>query len=280
MRGLLRVVLPMVLVLGIVSADEARRRYTAISGGGSTQSTSSKEESGFFLGLEMGLARHSLTLDMRKVAELQGKGTRESISFDAYAVGGKFGYKHFFIKWVGLRGYINVDYVESRDNGLSRIGKAMKDGGEALNGDSITNDIYYGANIDLLINFWTGKSSSVGMFAGFGVGYQHAKDTLWTNLLAEIMVQDATGRMNSSTTITDSVTLQKHRKLNGLYWDIKVGLRVNAATHHDVEFIAKFTPTALKGHFTDDKQAQFKDVKIPAEYKQSYQFMLGYNFVF
>lgn len=273
MRGLLRVVLPMVLVLGIVSADEARRRYTAISGGGSTQSTSSKEESGFFLGLEMGLARHSLTLDMRKVAELQGKGTRESISFDAYAVGGKFGYKHFFIKWVGLRGYINVDYVESRDNGLLKA--AGKELYKEFTSDSITNDIYYGANIDLLINFWTGRSSSVGMFAGLGVGYQHAKDTLWANMIAELMLEKAVTPGSSP-----YVNFQKHRKLNGLYWDIKVGLRVNAATHHDVEFIAKFTPTALKGHFTDDKQAAFKDVKIPGEYKQSYQFMLGYNFVF
>lgn len=273
MRGLLRVVLPMVLVLGIVSADEARRRYTAISGGGSTQSTSSKEESGFFLGLEMGLARHSLTLDMRKVAELQGKGTRESISFDAYAVGGKFGYKHFFIKWVGLRGYINVDYVESRDNGLLKA--AGKELYKEFTSDSITNDIYYGANIDLLINFWTGRSSSVGMFAGLGVGYQHAKDTLWANMIAELMLEKAVTPDSSP-----YVNFQKHRKLNGLYWDIKVGLRVNAATHHDVEFIAKFTPTALKGHFTDDKQAAFKDVKIPGEYKQSYQFMLGYNFVF
>lgn len=275
MRGLLRVVLPMVLVLGIVSADEARRRYTAISGGGSTQSTSSKEESGFFLGLEMGLARHSLTLDMRKVAELQGKGTRESISFDAYAVGGKFGYKHFFIKWVGLRGYINVDYVESRDNGLLKV--AGKELYKEFTSDSITNDIYYGANIDLLINFWTGKSSSVGMFAGLGVGYQHAKDTLWLNMLASEMLRTTN---TTAGTTDDAINFQKDRKLNGLYWDIKVGLRVNAATHHDVEFIAKFTPTALKGHFTDDKQAQFKDVKIPAEYKQSYQFMLGYNFVF
>lgn len=275
MRGLLRVVLPMVLVLGIVSADEARRRYTAISGGGSTQSTSSKEESGFFLGLEMGLARHSLTLDMRKVAELQGKGTRDSISFDAYTVGGKFGYKHFFIKWVGLRGYINVDYVESRDNGLLKV--AGKELYKEFTSDSITNDIYYGANIDLLINFWTGKSSSVGMFAGLGVGYQHAKDTLWLNMLASEMLMTTN---TTAGTTDDAINFQKDRKLNGLYWDIKVGLRVNAATHHDVEFIAKFTPTALKGHFTDDKQAQFKDVKIPGEYKQSYQFMLGYNFVF
>lgn len=275
MRGLLRVVLPMVLVLGIVSADEARRRYTAISGGGSTQSTSSKEESGFFLGLEMGLARHSLTLDMRKVAELQGKGTRDSISFDAYTVGGKFGYKHFFIKWVGLRGYINVDYVESRDNGLLKV--AGKELYKEFTSDSITNDIYYGANIDLLINFWTGKSSSVGMFAGLGVGYQHAKDTLWLNMLASEMLRTTN---TTAGTTDDAINFQKDRKLNGLYWDIKVGLRVNAATHHDVEFIAKFTPTALKGHFTDDKQAQFKDVKIPGEYKQSYQFMLGYNFVF
>lgn len=272
MRGLLRVVLPMVLVLGVVSADDARRRYTAISGGTTQGSQSTKEDSGFFLGLEMGLAKHSLTLDMSKVAELQNQtlnGSKESISFAAYAVGGKFGYKHFFIKWVGLRGYINVDYVESRDNAALKVGgkQAYKD----ITGDSITNNIYYGANVDLLVNFWTGKSSSVGMFAGFGVGYQHIKDTLWLNMLAVEM-------LNGSG--SDAVDPTKHRKINGLYWDIKVGLRVNAATHHDVEFIAKFTPTAVKGHFRDDTKAEFKDVKIPGEYKQSYQFMLGYNFVF
>lgn len=271
MRGLLKVVLPMVLVLGIVSADDARRRYTAISSGATQGSQSTKEDSGFFLGLEMGLAKHSLTLDTN-IKELQGQSLntrKDSISFAAYAVGGKFGYKHFFIKWVGLRGYINVDYVESVDNGLKVIGG--KDAAKDLTGDSITNNIYYGANVDLLVNFWTGKSSSVGMFAGFGVGYQHIKDTLWLNMLAMAML---------GTTGETAINFQKHRKLNGLYWDIKVGLRVNAATHHDVEFIAKFTPTAVKGHFSDDKNPTYANIKIPGEYKQSYQFMLGYNFVF
>lgn len=277
MRGLFRVMLPMVLVLGIVSADDARRRYATISGGTTQGSQSTKEGSGFFLGLEMGLAKHSLTLDMTKVSELQGAGRREGISFSAYTVGGKFGYKHFFIKWVGLRGYINVDYVESRDNAMKIIGGDIGGTGIDLNRDSIVNDLYYGANVDLLINFWTGKSSSVGMFAGLGVGYQHAKDTMWLNMLASEMLM--TTNTTASTT-DEAINFQKDRKLNGLYWDIKVGLRVNAATHHDVEFIAKFTPTALKGYFTDDKQAAFANVKIPGEYKQSYQFMLGYNFVF
>ena len=253
MKGFIRFGLVLALCAGVVSADEVRKRYIAKSPS-SNISTSTTEGNGAFVGIEMGFATHTFQMDLQQIQ--QGK---VDFTQSALAVGAKVGYKHFFVKWVGIRGYVDVDYVESRMKMPDSLRQLLK-----ISSGS-TNDISYGANADILLNFYNGERVFFGMFAGVGVGYQHAADNFWGNTIAS---EAGNGQF-----VVESL---KTRKMSGLYADAKVGLRVNAAKYHEVEFIAKIPFVTISKEFSDDGGT----TKVPASYKQDYKFMLGYNFVF
>ena len=253
MKGFIRFGLVLALCAGVVSADEVRKRYIAKSPS-SNISTSTTEGNGAFVGIEMGFATHTFQMSL---PQMQGK---VDFTQSALAVGAKVGYKHFFVKWVGIRGYVDVDYVESR----TKMPDSLRDTQLKIS-SGFTNDISYGANADILLNFYNGERVFFGMFAGVGVGYQHAADNFWGNMIVATMG-------NGYITVKSAKT----RKMSGLYADAKVGLRVNAAKYHEVEFIAKIPFVTIKKEFSDDGG----NTKVPASYKQDYKFMLGYNFVF
>lgn len=256
MKGLIKLGLVFALCAGIVGADEfgePKRRYVTKA----PSAKSAMEGSGAFVGIEMGLAQHTFQIDLSKVTD------KYDIKQAALAVGAKVGYKHFFIKWVGLRGYVGVNYVESRYTmPATAISKQSKGN---ING--FTNDISYGVNADILLNFYNGETTFFGAFAGVGIGYQNAADNFWGNML----VAGIGG--NNGVTVEKQDTM---RKMSGLYADAKVGLRVNVAKHHEMEFIATIPFTTISKEFSDDGGT----TTVPASYKQNYKFMLGYNFVF
>lgn len=257
MKGLIKFGLVLSLCVGAVSADEfgePRKRYVTKGTTKVLGTKSAIEGSGAFVGIEMGLAQHTFQVDLSKHGA-----SKYDFKQAALAVGAKVGYKHFFVKWVGIRGYVDVNYVESRYTMPASITKATG----TING--YTNDISYGVNADILLNFYNGETTFFGAFVGVGAGYQNAADNLWGNIIVEGISN------NVSVAKLDTV-----RKMQGLYADAKVGLRVNVAKHHEMEFIAKIPFTTLKKEFSDDGGT----TKVPASYKQNYKFMLGYNFVF
>lgn len=67
------------------------------------------------------------------------------------------GYKHFLNDWVGFRYFVNVGANHYKDKIFTA-------------GEAYGTIVDYGANVDILINFWTADSWSVGMFGGVGVG--------------------------------------------------------------------------------------------------------------
>lgn len=254
MKGLIKLGLILALCAGIVGADEfgePKRRYVTKV----PSAKSAMEGSGAFVGIEMGLAQHTFQIDLSKVTD------KYDIKQAALAVGAKVGYKHFFVKWVGLRGYVGVNYVESRYK--FPLSSTTKSQGML---DGFTNDISYGVNADILLNFYNGEATFFGAFVGVGIGYQNAADNLWGNMLTAGMSNNGVSVQKLDTT----------RKMSGLYADAKVGLRVNVAKHHEMEFIATIPFTTLKKEFSDDGGT----TTVPASYKQNYKFMLGYNFVF
>lgn len=259
MKGFIKLGLVFALCAGVLGADEfgeTRKRYVTKGATKSPSAKSAMEGSGVFVGIELGLAQHTFQIDMQDKYDFKQA---------ALAVGAKLGYKHFFVKWVGIRGYVGVNYVESRYTmPATAISKQSKG-----NIDGFTNDISYGVNADILLNFYNGDTTFFGAFVGVGVGYQNAADNLWGNML----VAGIGGNGNGSVTVEKLDTM---RKMSGLYADAKVGLRVNVAKHHEMEFIATIPFTTISKKFSDDGGT----TTVPANYKQNYKFMLGYNFVF
>lgn len=256
MKGFIKLGLVFALCAGVVGADEfgeARKRYVTKP----PSAKSAMEGSGVFVGIELGLAQHTFQIDLSKLTD------KYDIKQAALAVGAKFGYKHFFVKWVGLRGYVDVNYVESR---YIIPAAAMSKSKGNING--FTNDISYGVNADILLNFYNGETTFFGAFVGVGVGYQNAADNLWGNML----IPELSGNAVS----VEKQKLNTTRKMSGLYADAKVGLRVNVAKHHEMEFIATIPFTTISKEFSDDGGT----TTVPANYRQNYKFMLGYNFVF
>lgn len=67
------------------------------------------------------------------------------------------GYKHFVNEWFGLRYYANVGAQHYKDD-IFTAGKTE------------AGVIDYTGNVDILLNFYTAETWSIGMFAGLGVG--------------------------------------------------------------------------------------------------------------
>lgn len=70
------------------------------------------------------------------------------------------GYKHFLNDWVGFRYFASVGANHYKDKIFTA-------------GEAYGTIVDYGAQVDILINFYTAERWSVGMFGGVGVGGVH-----------------------------------------------------------------------------------------------------------
>ena len=104
-----------------------------------------QEGNGVFVGFEAGAGEQKLALSGT---------TNMNITTQATAIlfGGKIGYKHFFLDWVGIRGYFGVDYAELRGKieNSARNGTGASSGTGALSGTGAFSGITYSANVDAL----------------------------------------------------------------------------------------------------------------------------------
>lgn len=209
MRNFSRIILPLILALGLANGKEAN---------------------GVFVGLELGFSENQLELKA-KVSGYERYNTKSTLT--ALAVGGKVGYKHFFLDWVGVRGYVSV-------------GGALTSSKNTNKGTSSTttfSDVIYAVNADALFNFYSSDSLNAGAFVGIGLGGQNFSTNAFTTTY----------------------------EISDFYGDVKIGLRVNTATNHEVEFIAKIPYYKATKTF---------DSVVEAKAKQNYQILLGYNYAF
>lgn len=197
-----------------------------------------KEINGVFVGFEAGAGEQSIVLSSGR--------TENTVKNTAAVFGVKLGYKHFFLDWVGIRGYASVDYTESRYHTAEKTATETATRKSWRTG--VLGNAIYSANIDALFNFYNSENVAAGAFVGLGIGGQTAFDSYYI--------------------YTDEV-----RTITDLYSDVKVGLRVNFA-NHGVDFIAKIPLNNATKTFRE----AIGDIK--AKYRQTYQVMLGYNFTF
>ena len=130
--------------VGVLNAAEPSSWFVGAGVGASATHTDIKYSDSSKNGLGLNFARYDIPPDVS--AKSWGV---------AYEI--LVGYKHFLNDFVGFRYYANVGAQHYKDATFS--GNKNKIG-----------IIDYTANADLLVNFYTDSSFSIGLFGGFGVG--------------------------------------------------------------------------------------------------------------
>lgn len=122
-----------------------------------TSSVVVAEESGAFVGLDLGTT--GLSLDSK--ASIAGVSQKSSSSGTGSNVGLVGGYKQFFTDSFGLRYYANLGYLN--------LTSSVKETGAATQTQSL-DAINYGVNVDALYNFVSSDGMDFGAFLGLGLG--------------------------------------------------------------------------------------------------------------
>ncbi|WP_394954535.1 outer membrane beta-barrel protein [uncultured Helicobacter sp.] len=169
-----------------------------------TSSAVVAEESGAFVGLDLGISNAVMTQEMT----VSWNGNTNTLIDKTTSVGNfryglMGGYKWFFTESFGLRTYLQVN----NGTNYSPI--------EETHVSISTLNVM--ANVDALYNFYTSEQSSAGLFAGLSFGYAiHYGDTV------------------------DAMTAGGLKDPSGFDMGINLGLRTIFAKHHGVEFFNRF----------------------------------------
>lgn len=129
-------------------------------------------------------------------------------------IGIKLGWTTFFTPLLGIRAYFNYDYSDFRQTlNTSKI---------AFEDTSI--------NADLLLNFWNGKVFSIGMFLGFGLGYELPQ---WFNPQARI-------------------EFENNHNYNGFILPVNLGINFTLYAKHRIEFGVRIPSIATRYKSNND----------------------------
>lgn len=207
-----------------------------------TSSVVVAEESGAFVGLDLGM---SGITDKAKVSAA-GVSEEASSSGTGFNVGLVGGYKQFFTDSFGLRYYANLGYLSS----------GVKD--TDTNKTESLNVINYGVNVDALYNFVSSDGMDFGAFLGLGLGA-----VTWSGKHVDSL-KTAFGK--TSTTSFDLA--------------LNVGLRGVFAKQHGVEIAVRVPFMGTKivdGNFDLGAGA---DVKVENTITRNYNAGVRYTFSF
>ena len=158
------------------------------------------EESGAFVGVDLGMSNAVMTLDAGATSDNSAK----TASIGNFRYGLLGGYKWFFTESFGLRAYLQVN------NGANQIPAG-------LDTHAIINTLNVMANVDALYNLYSTQENSIGLFAGLSFGY-----AIHSGKLVDDMKK--TGLKDPS----------------GFDMGINFGLRTIIAKHHGIEFFNRF----------------------------------------
>ena len=161
------------------------------------------EESGGFIGVQMGYASAKLKMDFGEFsAAASSYGYDTDYDYSGYRYGIMGGYKQFFNEKFGLRYYGVLDY------GTYEWDKSSSASFGTLN---------INANVDALFNFITNDTIDFGIFGGLSLGYtNHHPDNL-----------DAWANSGENPTV------------GGFDAGINLGVRVNIVQHHGIELYSR-----------------------------------------
>ena len=236
----------------------------------------SKEKSGVFVGLSIGVASLSYNGAVSYLATPAGgvqNTYTSSASLDRATgiYGILVGYKHAITGGFGLRYYADFNYSYAHQNKIWGMN--------------------YNLNIDGLLNIVEKNNNFFGFFAGVGLG---AQSYGWSNKLLENMLEEAGGAAGSGGVTLAPTTLPtnyKGKKFSNPKTSFNVainfGVRANLAKHHDVELGVRFRPVRA----TLDEQklirspnggtnATTTQVGTKAVVGSNYDIFFRYNFVF
>lgn len=187
---------------------------SALAGLSISASLALAEQSGAFVGIEVGYGETQY--QVKNIAEVERNG---KIKSDGVYYGLVAGYKHFFTPYLGLRSYVNFDVLHTK---FSEQGSSMR-----------ANLFTYGVNVDFLGNF---LSTSVVDFGGF-VGLWLGGNT-WQG-------KDIDAQIDSGKQLADMVralpnaSIKTHFGKSAFDVAINLGLRTNIAKYHGIELVAK-----------------------------------------
>lgn len=141
----IRIVLATLLVVGLANAKEPTNWMFGVGlGGGVSQIDEQYSDS----------AASDMGLNLNDKWKHKKSSTVKDSGFNWEIL---LGYKHWINDWVGFRYYASVGAQHYKDE-VFTAGKVE------------AGVVEYIGNADVLVNFWTAESWSVGMFAGLGVG--------------------------------------------------------------------------------------------------------------
>ncbi|RDU67138.1 hypothetical protein CQA53_02490 [Helicobacter didelphidarum] len=160
-------------------------------------------QSGFFIGIHAGVSMVYAHLYDKNGNMINWDNT-QNLNFNVNGqsmmirpnVGLKLGWNQFFNTFFGVRGYINYDYSDYRDT--------------LLDSKIACEDV--SANVDVLLDFWNTQNISLGVFVGFGVGYELPQ---W-----------------SKPDVRDN--FEAISKYNGFILPVNIGLHISL-NHHKIE---------------------------------------------
>lgn len=168
------------------------------------------EKSGFFAGIHGGVSLlYGLLYNEsgNKIAWNQNNMVGSSLEARGN-IGIKLGWNTFFNQRLGIRAYFNYDYSDFRNIfNTSKI---------AFEDTSI--------NVDMLLNLWNTNSLSIGMFIGFGIGYELPQ---WFDSNARI-------------------EFEKTHNYNGFILPINLGINLTLYTRHRIEFGTRIPTLATR----------------------------------
>lgn len=239
----------------------------------------SKEKSGVFVGLSIGVASLSYNGAVSYLATPTGgvqNTYTSSASLDRATgiYGILVGYKHAITGGFGLRYYADFNYSYAHQNKIWGMN--------------------YNVNIDGLLNIVEKNNNFFGFFAGVGLG---AQSYGWSNRLLENMLEAAGdaaggGGVTLAPTRPNFPTNYKGKNFENpkTYFNVAInfGVRANLAKHHDVELGVRFRPvratlddeklkTEPSGNGTNGNTTQ---VGTKAVVGSNYDIFFRYNFVF
>lgn len=158
------------------------------------------EESGAFVGVDLGISNAVMTRDAGALAGPSSKAA--SVGNFRYGLLG--GYKWFFTESFGLRAYLQVN------NGANQTPSGV-------DAHTTINTLNVMANVDALYNLYSTQENSIGLFAGLSFGYaiHYGK-------------------------VVDDMTKNGLKDPSGFDMGINFGLRTIIAKHHGIEFFNRF----------------------------------------
>ena len=215
------------------------------------------ERSGAFVGVEVGYAGTQIQIKSYEVER------NTTIKSGGAQYGIIAGYKHFFTPYLGLRSYVNFDFLQTK---FSEQGSTMR-----------ANLFSYGVNVDFLGNFLSTSVVDFGGFVGLWLGGNtwQGKDIDNQIKIGKQLADMVKALPNASTTT--------HFGKSAFDVGINLGLRTNIAKYHGIELVAKvpFLPTeivSVKGSVGQGNQAE--NLEVQSTLKRTWNLSARYTFSF